>query len=273
MAQLPPCQTPEVNTLSALHWWIILPASLLLVGLISLGLRVLIERLVGHHRAEAARIAGPLMPALGVLFAFMSGFAITTAWNAQVVAESTVTRESAAATALGWAATAPGADTPAIRSALDAYLTVTVTEEWQQLSTSSPSVTPTTDELAELQRTVRASASSDGVTSPDASAMLSRLDELASTRVARIDAATGSMPLPLFLAIFLTGIAVCLNALVISIDSDSRARLVSASIVVVVAVDLAVLLILSGPFVGSQRVSNAPLVAVREQIHNGQITR
>lgn len=259
--------------LSGLHWWILLPASLLLVGLISLGLRELLDRLVGHHRAEAARIAGPLMPALGVLFAFISGFAITTAWNAQVNAESTVTRESAAATALGWAATAPGADTPAIQRALHAYLTSTVTEEWEEISSPSPTVSPTTEELADLQRAVRASASSDDVASPDASAMLLRLDELASTRLARIDAATGSMPLPLFIAIFLTGIAVCLNALVISMDSDSRARLVSASIVVVVAVDLAVLLILSGPFVGSQRVSKAPLVAVSEQIENGEFTR
>ena len=262
-----------MNTLSALHWWVLLPASLLLVGLVSISLRVLIMHLLGPHRTEAARIAAPLMPALGVLFAFMSGFAITTAWNAQVDAESTVTRESAAATALGWAATAPGADTPSIQRELDAYLTMTVTEEWEQISAASPTVSPTTDELAELQRTVRASASSPTVASPDASAMLSRVDELASTRLARIDVATGSMPLPLFLAIFLTGIAVCLNALVISIDSDSRARLVPATIVVVVAVDLAVLLILSGPFVGSQRVSKAPLVAVSEQIENGEFTR
>jgi hypothetical protein len=48
---------------------------------------------------------------------------------------------------------------------------------------------------------------------------------------------------------------------------------VTSSIILIVGIDLAVLLILSGPFLGSQRVSAAPLVAVQAEIESGIISR
>ena len=80
------------------------------------------------------------------------------------------------------------------------------------------------------------------------------------------------MPLALFIALAISGFALCLNALIVSIAGDRRSRRVTYSIIVVVGLDLAVLLILAGPFIGSQRVSNSPLIEVREQIVSGQMS-
>lgn len=262
-----------VNTLTAMHWWILVPSSLLLVGVITFALRRLLLRLAGPHRSEVARYAAPLMPALGVLFAFLSGFAITSAWNAGSNAEMAVSRESVAAGALAWASTAPGADTAAIQRALDDYLDAVLGAEWTEISSVTPAVDPAGVQQQVLQQVVRTSASDPRMSSADASSMLAHLDDLVSSRATRLAVASQSMPLPLFLALVITGLAVCLNAVAVSLDGDHRSRLVTTSVVVVVAIDLAVLLILSGPFVGSQRVSDAPLVAVQSQLDSGQFVR
>jgi hypothetical protein len=213
------------------------------------------------------------MPALGVLFAFLSGFAITAMWTADSAADTSVGLEASAASTLAWSATSPGADTAAIQRSLNDYLEAATTDEWNALSTAEPKIDSVTGEMGALERTVRASASSPLVSSANASEMLGALNQLSAHRSERISAAVRSMPLALFLAIVLTGLAVCLNAQIISSPGDRRSAVVTSTIVLVVAIDLAVLLILSGPFLGSQRVSPAPLQAVQAQIESGSISR
>jgi len=262
-----------VNVLSAQPWWVLLPGSLLFVATATVLFRSLVLHLLESHRTtHASAFAAPLMPALGVLFAFLSGFAITAMWASHSAAETSVGQEAAAASALAWAATAPGANTAAIQRALHEYLMSTTTQEWLSISAAEPTGDLVTDDLTTLQRTARASASNPNVTSADAAELLGSLDQVAAHRSERISAAGRSMPLALFLAILVTGLALCLNAQIVSSAGDRRSRMVTSSIVVVVSIDLAVLLILSGPFLGSQRVSAAPLRAIQVQLESGVIS-
>jgi hypothetical protein len=247
---------------------------LLVVSISTIVLRAITLRLLGADRlAQGSAFAAPLMPALGVLFAFLSGFAITAMWSSHSSAETAIGQEAASASALAWAATAPGADTASIHGALQRYLASTTTEEWSRLSAIEPSVERLPEDLATLQRTARASASNSEMSSANAAELLGSLDQLAAHRSERISAAVRSMPLALFFGIFVSGLALCLNAQIVSSSGDNRSRLVTSSIIMVVAIDLAVLLILSGPFLGSQRVSAAPLVAVEAKIESGIFTR
>lgn len=223
--------------------------------------------------AQGSAFAAPLMPALGVLFAFLSGFAITAMWASHSAAETAVSQEAASASALAWAATAPGVDTVEIQRALQEFLSSTTTEEWDRISATNPNMDLVTEELAVLQRTVRASALPPEVSTANAAELLSSLDQLAAHRNERISTAERSMPLILFVALVVAGLALCLNAQIVSLTGDRRSRIVTASIILIVGIDLAVLLILSGPFLGSQRVSAAPLVAVQAEIESGIISR
>lgn len=261
-----------MNVLTTLPWWLLVPIALLVVGGVSSLLRALLGRILGSSRTQAAATAAPLMPALGVLFAFLSGFAITAMWGAHTTAEANVSREATASEQLAWASTAQHVDTPAIQSALVTHLDAVLETEWPLQDDPTPELQRPSPELTRLEQLVRSSASDPAVGQADASAMIAAIDQLSIQRSARFGSARSSMPLPLFIALVISGFALCVNALVVAMAGDSRSRRVTFSILVVVAIDLAVLLILAGPFTGSQRVSDAPIVEVRELIASGSIT-
>ena len=226
-----------MNVLSALPWWVLVPGTLLVIATIAFLLRSTFEILLGSSKSQAASFAAPLMPALGVLFAFMSGFAIT-----------------------------------AIQTALVRYIDSVVESEWPLQSQMSQSLNRQSADIKNLQQAVRSSASDPTVGQADAAALINGVDDLSTQRAARLGASKSSMPLALFIALVVSGLALCLNALFVSVAGERRSRMVTYSIIVVVALDLAVLLILAGPFTGSQQVSNSPLIEVREQIITGQMS-
>jgi len=260
-----------VNLLTALPWWILVPGMLLVIASTSFLLREALEPLLGSSKSQAASFAAPLMPALGVLFAFMSGFAITAMWSGHGAAELTVSREANASDQLAWAATAQNVDTVPIQTALVSYLDAVIEVEWPRQSHSPHSLERQSTELKNLQQTVRSSASDPLVGQADAAALINGVDELSTQRSARVGASKNSMPLALFIALVISGLALCVNALIVSVGGERRSRRVTYSIIVVVALDLAVLLILAGPFTGSQRVANSPLIEVRDLIVTGQV--
>ena len=260
-----------MNLLTAQPWWILVPGTLLVIASVAFLLREAVEPVLGSSKSQAASFAAPLMPALGVLFAFMSGFAITAVWSGHGAAELTVNREATASDQLAWAATARNVDTVSIQTALVTYLDAVIEVEWPRQSRSPESLERQSIEFKSLQQTVRSSASDPAVGQADAAALINGVDELSTQRSARVGASKNSMPLALFIALVISGLALCVNALIVSVGGEGRSRRVTYSIIVVVALDIAVLLILAGPFTGSQRVSNSPLVAVRELIETGQV--
>ena len=245
---------------------------LLVIASSSFLLREAFEPLLGSSKSQAASFAAPLMPALGVLFAFMSGFAITAMWSSHGAAELTVNREATASDQLAWAATAQNVDTVSIQTALVTYLDAVIEVDWSRQSRSPQSLERQSTEFKNLQQTVRSSASDPTVGQADAAALVNGVDELSTQRSARVGASKNSMPLALFIALVVSGLALCVNALIVSVGGERRSRRVTYSIIVVVTLDIAVLLILAGPFSGSQRVSNSPLLEVRELIVTGQIS-
>ena len=123
--------------LTGLSWWILFPLALLAVGGTAFVARLASTRFLKDHTKQSSAHASPLMPTLGALFAFLSGFVIAAQWSTQASANSVVSRMSTASARLAWASTAPGASTIKIQAALSSDLTTTTENGWGQLQTGN----------------------------------------------------------------------------------------------------------------------------------------
>ena len=110
-----------------------------------------------------------------------------------------------------------------------------------------------------------------GVAAPATSEMLSALDDVASARRERLDLASRALPIPLFVILGLSGLALCVNAAVLTIPHSPRTTVVVATIITVVALDvgLVLVLVLGGPFRGTLTSSPLLLEGVQAGIQTG----
>ena len=259
--------------LTGLSWWILIPMVFLIVGGIAIIARVVSTRLLKDHASQSSTNASPLMPTLGVLFALLSSFAIAAQWANQSAAESVVSRMSTSSARLAWASTAPGASTIEIQSALAADLTTTADDGWDQLQSGNDILFNESPSYRELQQTVRDSVYSSSMSVPAASELLSAVDEVGASRHELTDAAGKSLPTLLLLVLALSGIALTVNAVILTVASHRRAAYVVASVVVLVSLDLALLLVLAAPFRGTLQTSPKAIQAVVQRIETGFYSR
>ena len=71
----------------------------------------------------------------------------------------------------------------------------------------------------------------------------------------------------------LSGIALTINAVILVLENAGRSSFVVLSVVLIVALDLALLLVLAAPFRGTLEASPAPLTVVRTEIETGFFSR
>lgn len=245
----------------------------LIVGGIAIVARVVSTRLLKDHASQSSTNASPLMPTLGVLFALLSSFAIAAQWTNQSSADSVVSRMSTSSARLAWASTAPGASTIAIQSALAADLATTADVGWDQLHSGNDNSFNESASYRELQQTVRDSAYSSTMSVPASIELLSAVDEVGVSRHELTDAASRSLPTLLLIVLALSGIALTVNAVILTVASHRRAAFVVTSIVVLVSLDLALLLVLAAPFRGTLQTSPKALQAVVLRIGTGFYSR
>lgn len=249
-------------------WFVILMSFVAAIG-VTILLRVVIRRMQRDDGDDAVRHAGPLMPTLGALFAFLSAFVIAYEWNSQSQAAALVQHVAAASSRLAWASTAPGFDVTAIQSSLHVELVAMSTDGWDALAKDRTDQAMATEQFRQLEQTVRASAYSSGVATPAATELLAAMDDLAASRRELAAMAERSLPSLLFIALGISGFALIANAVTLTIRSHRRTMFVVGSIVVLVAVDLAILLIFAAPFRGTVVTSPAPLEHVAELLEAG----
>ena len=78
------------------------------------------------------------------------------------------------------------------------------------------------------------------------------------------------MPFSLFLLAVISGIALITNLIVTTLRDGPRASLVSAGIVLVVALDIALILGMTAPFDGPFTVKIDPIVTLFQEITDGR---
>jgi hypothetical protein len=230
-------------------------------------------RLLGDEAAAAGTVATALMAVFGALFAFLSAFLITNEWTAHNRAETAIANEAAAAARLGWAADAPGLDQQELLGQVDDYLRTTITDDWPAMADGALDSLPSDTRYRTLERGARSQATAGDVATPPASEVLAALDALAQGRRDRLVAAERTMPAAIFGMVLLSGLALVVNASVLTAARSKRAASLVGLLTLVVALDLALVLLISGPFRGSYVASPRPLERVVQQIDDGWFAR
>ncbi len=266
----------------AVAWLSHLPAATIFVGFLAwfaswtVLAGVVVETFVDDERVtEVATAAGRLMPAFGILFAFLTGFVISNQWNRSRDAETTAAHESDACLRLALASESPGLDGRRLRARLIAYLDAVLDIEWShQSEVRMPGEWWGTDEardaLLRLERDVRADATDSGVHPAVTLDVLDAAQGLAVARRGRLALTGHGVPAPLFLLVVVSGIVLCLNAIAVVVGIHGPVSVALAGLVVLVALDLALIVAISDPFRGPMRVVPARLQAVCADLRSGR---
>lgn len=266
----------------AVAWLSRLPAAVIFIGLllwfgawtvlIGVAVEVLFE---GDEAAEVATAAGRLMPAFGILFAFLTGFVISNQWDRSRDADATAGHESDACLRLALASGSPGLDGRRIRARLVAYLEAVLEAEWtHQSEVRMPGewwgTDSARDSLLQLEHEVRSDATQSGIHTAVALDVLDAAQGLAVARRGRLALAGHGLPAPLFLLVFISGVVLCLNAIAVVVGVHGPVSVVLAGLVILVALDLALIVAISDPFRGPMRVVPARLEAVCADLRSGR---
>ena len=222
--------------------------------------------------SELVTAASGLMPAVGVLFSFLTGFVISNQWTRARGAAATVGTEADACLRLALASQSNGTDGVAIRSDLERYITCVVEREWPVMNVSATrhhGEATTAEAMRTIGRVARTEATRSGVSDPISWDLLGAAESVAVSRRDRLNLAGNGLPTALFMLVFLSGVALSLNAAALGVGLDRWAGVLIAILVVLIALDLALIVAISGPFVGHLRIHPIPLVAVLEELRDG----
>lgn len=245
-------------------------------GLWTIAAIVVVDSIITtRDRIGMSEAASALMPPIGVLFSFLTGFVIANQWTRTRSAEATVGDESSAALRTALASHALGSRGAQIRERLATYLESVIREEWKMMHHASISAhsgaRDTTIALHQLERSTRTEATDERTPSTVQAELLASVADVAVARRNRLDLAGHGLPAPLFLLVFLSGVALCLNATAFAAGLDHWSLMPIAGLVVLIALDLALVLAISGPFVGYIRVTPRSLVAMLSELERDDV--
>jgi hypothetical protein len=257
-------------------WLTSLPAAVLVVAglavavLAAIGGRLAMGALVPAGQRETAySIAAPLMPALGAAFAILMALTLASEASFLASAQGIVSNEAADAARLAWATTSPGVSPAPIQSALLHYLRATRAYEWHGNSAAAGDDPATAHALATLEGAVRAQAARPALGTPTSTELLASLDALTSDRRARLAAASHELPVLYVVVLILSGLALIVNATVLTLRGGWRTALLAGGLAVVVGLCVALLFALGTPWRGAITVSGQPIDNVARDLTAG----
>jgi hypothetical protein len=254
-----------------MSWWIVshFPSWVLLVGLIVLiaGGAALIQRYVRRRfpdlKGEAHNdVTKFTYGFIGFLYAFFTGFVVSSMWGQNNTADGNARAEGAAAVQLATDAVVfDTADRDRIRQSLSAYEQAAVVE-WTQAGSSR---SPATDSAL-----VRLYKAYDGVvaTTNSQKSLLatsySNLDRISQARtVRRLTAGEDAgLPWPFWAVIFLTSSLVLGTAIIYGVERPALHYPMVSVVSVIIATNLFLIVELANPYAGEVSTSSDPLQQV-----------
>lgn len=260
-----------MSGLTSLGLWWVLALAFVVIVTIAIVVTWAISRFMGPDtRDKAGTVAGSYMTALGSLFAFLTGFMISSEYLTLREARNALGAEVAAASQLAQASGAlTPADTGKVQEDLTAYLSVLPPGEWPALAAGVPGASPAAARLRDLQGTVFRVTGKPYVPAAAARTMQDSVNTMTSSRRQRLVIASSSLPSPLFMLSLLAGLALVVNSLLVSGKQGARYALVAAGIVLAVALDLGAILAISGPFTGAFVIDTAPVTELLDELAKG----
>jgi hypothetical protein len=224
-----------------------------------------------QRREGAGATAAAYMTVLGSLFAILTGFLINSEYATLRQAQNVIGTEVASAGQLAYAsASLPPPDTALVQESLAGYLGDVSGGEWRMLSRDPGGRSAAADDLALLSRQVFDVGTRPYAPSAAVDAMQGALASVTESRRQRIVIASQELPLPLFALSAITGAALIVGAMLVTLRAGPRFAFVAAGIVLVVGLDLAAILAISAPFAGPFPVSTIPIEQLAREIAEGQ---
>ncbi|CAM8645917.1 LivK ABC-type branched-chain amino acid transport systems, periplasmic component [Acidimicrobiia bacterium] len=259
-----------MNWLTSLPTLALLLIVMSVIGAISASLYLLIDRKIGGHREHAGMAAAAYMTALGSLFAILTGFLINSEYSTLREARQIVGTEAAASSRLASATEGlPSVDASALQVRLGQYLRDASTSDWKALADGDAQDSPAFLSLRELQATVFSISSRPYAPAATVDAMDNAIAELTSSRRELISLANSEMPFQLFALSAIAGLALIINAMFVALRTGGSTAYVAVGIIVIVALDLALILGISAPFRGPFIVDKEPIQTMSEEVLQG----
>lgn len=248
-------------------------AFLLWFGAWTVAVAVVVEAVLSaEQQDELSEAAASVVGALGVLFSFLTGFVITGQWSRSRTAEGAVHSEADACVRLALASQSQEVDGPEIRRRLAAYLRSVVDDEWEGLEQhgyrAQPGAARTREALDQLEHDVREDATTGEVRNAVTDDLLRAAEGLAIARRYRLNLAGHGLPVPLFVLVFTAGVILSINAIAIASARSGFAVFTVFGLVLLIALDLALILALSDPFRGPMRADPASIETVLNDLEN-----
>lgn len=260
-----------MGVLTSFNLWVVIV--LMIVGIVTFTVLVnwaIARFLRPEQHQKAGHTAEYYMTALGSLFAFLTGFLISAEYSTLRDARNAVGAEVAAASQLAQASgSLTPADTGEVQEKLTAYLTALTAGEWAALAAGAASASPAGDRLRALQTTVFRVTSKPYVPGAAASALQDSVNAITTSRRQRLVIASKGLPFPLFALSLLAGLALIVNSMLVSNREGRWYAIVATGLVLAVAVDLAAILAISGPFTGAFIVETGPIVELLDELRRG----
>jgi hypothetical protein len=249
-----------------IDWLVGLPALVLFLGLMAVGLLIAVVLTIVSERAFGdgvrSRTSTSVTTVVGViagLYAVLIAFVIVNEWQAYNSAQAQVSNESAALSSTYISAgVLPQPNRDEVQKAILSYDRSVVCDEIPYLETHEGPSVATRRALVELNATVARAQPS--VTNPVFyESTVKGLYDLAQARRGRINSAASPLPELLLIVVAITSLA--LIAAVSALDTQHRGWhiVITVALTFIVALNLALVISLDRPFNGAAKVSDAPL--------------
>ena len=128
------------------------------------------------------------------------------------------------------------------------------------------------DALGDLERAVRTAAAGSELGSAQAGELLAGVDALASLRRERLATSAHELPALYLAVVMAAGLALVVDAAALAIDRSHRIAWLTAGLVVVVSLVLALLLAVTAPFRGGFITDGEPIDGVIVDLDAGVFT-
>ena len=246
---------------------------LTLVGVAGFTLSVtwlLHRRVRGDSREHAGLTAAAYMTALGSLFAILTGFLLNGEYATLRQTQNLVYQEVAAGNRLAFSTEGlPAADVAVVQDALASYFAALAASEWRALERGEPDSSTAGDALTRLQQVVFAVGSRDYAPTASVDGLQASVSELTGIRRERIALGTQITPVALVVLSLFTGLALIVNAVVVTLRAGRGFAVVAVGIVIIVGLDLAAIVAISAPFRGPFQASSEPVAQFAAEVRRG----
>ncbi|RBP16444.1 uncharacterized protein DUF4239 [Roseiarcus fermentans] len=250
------------NALSLLPLWELIVLVVLAPTAVAVGLQIVVRRWAGFERLEVNNeLAGFLFGAIGVFYSVLLAFVVVAVWEKFSEGQTSVARESAAASALFHYAEGAEPQAIALRDRVVDYLKLTIEKDWRAMAAESADL-ETSQALDAVYRAAMALNRTGTRSAPDMTAVFTQVDNLNLARRVRLHLSTGLLPDVIWLVLF-AGAGLTIYFTLFFGSRNAAAQLAMTAILsIVLTSGLVIIISLDHPFSGPVHIEPESLEQV-----------